>query len=78
MSSTLDIDVIPVDTPEQAIHGPDIILCATNSIDNILDDNMVNPGIHISSIKPSEIAVSAINKSDHVILHTHDDKPMHI
>ncbi len=78
MSSTLDIDVIPVDIPEQAIHGADIILCATNSIDNILNDKMINPGVHISSIKPSEIAVSAIKKSDQVILHTHDDKPMHI
>ena len=78
MSSTLGIDVIPVDSSEQAIDGAEIILCATNSIDNILDDSLLEPGVHISSIKPSEISVPAIKKSDLVILHTHDDKPMHI
>ena len=78
MSAKLEIDVIPVESSEDAITGADIILCATNSIDNILDDKLLVPGVHISSIKPSEIAVSAIKKSDHVYLHTHDDKPIHV
>jgi alanine dehydrogenase len=78
MATQLEIDVIPVESPEEAILGADIILCATNSIDHILDDKQLVPGMHISSIKPSEISFSAINKSDQVILHTHDDKPMHI
>lgn len=78
MSSQLGIEVIPTESSEKAIDGADIILCATNSIDNILNESLISSGVHISSIKPSEIAVSAIKKSDHVILHTHDYKPMHV
>src|SRR5258708_3877180 len=35
MSATLGIEVVPVDSPETAIGGADIVMCASNSIDNI-------------------------------------------
>src|SRR5262249_34899502 len=55
MSSALGIEVDPVDRPEDAIGSADIVMCATNSIDNVFFERWMRPGIHVSSIKLPEI-----------------------
>ena len=78
MSDALGVNVIPVAQPEDAIGQADIVLCATNSIDNIFFEQWIEPGMHLSSIKITEIELAAIKRADRLVLHTHDDKPIHV
>jgi ornithine cyclodeaminase/alanine dehydrogenase-like protein (mu-crystallin family) len=78
MSSILGIKVDPASHPEDAISEADIVMCATNSIENIFFARWIRPGIHISSIKLPEIEVAAIEGADRLVIHTHDAKPLHV
>lgn len=78
MSATLGVDVTPVDTPESAVKGADVVMCASSSIDNIFFEPWIEPGVHLSSIKRPEIETKAIQRADKVVIHTRDATPMHI
>jgi ornithine cyclodeaminase/alanine dehydrogenase-like protein (mu-crystallin family) len=78
MSSVLHVEVRPVGEPEEAIASADIVMCATNSIDNIFFARWVASGVHLSSIKLPEIEVAAIKRADRFVIHTRDAKPLHI
>ena len=78
MSTVLGIAVEPVEQPEDAIAGADIVMCATNSIDNIFFARWMEPGMHVTSIKVPEIEVAAIARADRVVMHTHDSNPFHV
>jgi ornithine cyclodeaminase/alanine dehydrogenase-like protein (mu-crystallin family) len=77
-TTKLGVDVKPVDTPEQAIADADIVLCATNTIDNIFFERWVRPGLHISSIKRPEVEAAAIARADLIVLHSNDATPTHL
>ena len=76
MSDTLGIEVIPVAQPEEAIKGADIVMCASNSLDNIFFEHWIEPGMHLSSIKVPEIEPKAVKRADRVVIHVHDAKPI--
>jgi alanine dehydrogenase len=78
MSSILGITVDPVCQPEEATGEADIVMCATNSVENIFFARWIRPGIHISAIKLPEIEVAAIQQADRFVIHTHDAKPLHV
>ena len=78
MSALLGIAVEPVAQPEDAIGGADIVMCATNSIDNVFFARWIEPGMHLSSIKLPEIERAAIERADRLVIHTHDAKPLHV
>jgi alanine dehydrogenase len=78
MSALLGVEVEPVDGPEDAIRGADIVMCATNSIDHIFFARWIEPGMHVSSIKRPEIEVAAIKVADRVIIHWNDPAPIHV
>jgi ornithine cyclodeaminase/alanine dehydrogenase-like protein (mu-crystallin family) len=78
MSAALSVEVAPVGSPEEAIGGADIVMCATNSIDNIFFARWITPGIHLSSIKLPEIEIAAIKRADRLVIHTHDAKPLQV
>ncbi len=76
MSAMLDIDVTPVEQPEDAIKGADIVMCSSNSIDPIFFEKWIEPGMHLSSIKKPEIEPAAIRAAQKVVVHTHDTGPI--
>src|SRR5258707_1324701 len=78
MSSALGVEIDPVDRPEDAINSADIVMCATNSIDNMFFERWIKPGIHLSSIKLPEIEIAAIHRADRFVIHTHDARPLHV
>jgi ornithine cyclodeaminase/alanine dehydrogenase-like protein (mu-crystallin family) len=77
-SSRLGIEIVPVAQPEEAIAASDIVMCASNSIDNIFFERWIEPGMHLSSIKLPEIEIAAIKRADRLVIHTRDDKPFHV
>jgi alanine dehydrogenase len=78
MTATLGVDVEPVARAQDAIDSADIAMCATNSIDNIFFERWIRPGMHLSSIKLPEIEIAAIKRADRLVIHTHEDKPLHV
>jgi ornithine cyclodeaminase/alanine dehydrogenase-like protein (mu-crystallin family) len=78
MSALLGVEVIPVAQTEDAIAGADIVMCATNTLDNVFFERWISPGIHLSSIKRPEIELKALKRADRVFLHSHDASPNHV
>ena len=76
MTPILGIEVQPVDSPEAALRGADIAMCASNTVDNIFFDSYVEPGMMISSIKRPEVAASVLKQADRVACHTQHGKPL--
>lgn len=74
----LGVKVMAVDSPEAALDGADIAMCATNTIDNIFFERWLKPGLHLSSIKRPEIEVGAVKRCDIVVLHSNDATPVHL
>jgi alanine dehydrogenase len=78
MSALLGVGVTPVATPEDAIQGSDIVMCATNTLDPVFFERWIEPGMHLSSIKRPEIETNAIRRAERVIIHTNDATPIHV
>jgi ornithine cyclodeaminase/alanine dehydrogenase-like protein (mu-crystallin family) len=78
MSEMLGVEIKPVDQPEDAIDGADIAMCATSSLDNIFFERWVEPGMHLSSIKRPEIEMGALRRADRIVIHSNDEKPIHV
>lgn len=76
MSDVLGVTVTPVEQPEDAITGADIVMCGSNSIDPIFFKKWIEPGMHLSSIKKPEIEPDAIRAATKVVVHTHDTAPI--
>jgi alanine dehydrogenase len=78
MSALLGIEVVPVAQTEDAIEGADIVMCATNTLDNVFFERWITPGMHLSSIKRPEIEMNALKRADRIVLHSHDATPIHV
>jgi len=78
MSALLGIEVRAVDQPEAALAGADIAMCASNSLDPIFFERWIEPGAHLSSIKLPEIEIAAVKRADRLVLHAHEQKPIHV
>lgn len=59
----------------EAVKGCDIVLCATNSIDPVFSPNIFETGMHVGSIKPSEIPKESLELADKVYVHLGHSKP---
>ena len=77
-SAKLGVKVTAVETAEDAVKDADIVMCATNTIDNVFFARWIRPGLHISSIKRPEVEVDAIKRADLVVLHSNDASPTHL
>jgi ornithine cyclodeaminase/alanine dehydrogenase-like protein (mu-crystallin family) len=76
MSAELGIDVVPVSSPEEAVKGADIVMCATSSIDPVFFAPWIEKGVHLSSIKQPEIEIAALEKVDRFAIHSDEEKPL--
>jgi ornithine cyclodeaminase/alanine dehydrogenase-like protein (mu-crystallin family) len=69
------IDVIAVDSAEQAIRGSDIVTAATNTVDPVIQGKWVEPGMHLNSIvggdgflPRKELDDEAVQKADLIVV----------
>lgn len=77
MSASLGVPVSAALSPDAAVDGADIVLCATNAIENVFYERWVRPGLHFSSIKRQEVEVEAMRRADRLAIHTTDWNPVH-
>ena len=76
ISEKTGLSIVPVDSAEKAVKSADIVLCATNTIDNIFFARWLEPGMHLSSIKRPEVEAAAIKRADRVVIHARNAEPM--
>jgi ornithine cyclodeaminase/alanine dehydrogenase-like protein (mu-crystallin family) len=60
-------------SPEAAVEGADIVLCATNSLGHVFHEAWCAPGQHLGTIRDRELDPGAIARADCVIVHDRDN-----
>ncbi len=75
LSESAGVEVVPAGSPEEAVGGADVVLCATNAIEPVFFARWVEPGMHLSSIKLPEIEAAALGRCDRVVVHSRDGMP---
>jgi alanine dehydrogenase len=74
MSLILDVEVIPMDSPEKAIENVDIINTATNSMNPVFFGKWLTEGVHLSSIKRFELDEETFARADFIAINTREGK----
>ena len=74
MSKETDVNVTPVNSPEQAVQGADIVLCATNSSQHVFFERWLRPGMHVSTIRGPELEPGVVAYADIVAV---NDRSVH-
>ncbi len=65
----LGIDVSAAASLAEAVAGADIVACATNSMEPVLGPDLLEPGMHVSSIKRLELPPKTVARADVVFTH---------
>jgi ornithine cyclodeaminase/alanine dehydrogenase-like protein (mu-crystallin family) len=68
-SDKLGIDVAAANSLEEAVAGADIVACATNSMQPVLPPELLEPGMHVSSVKRLELPPETVARADRVFTH---------
>jgi alanine dehydrogenase len=68
-------EVRPVESPEEAVRGADIIATTTNSLTRVVDPDWVRPGIHLTCVRVPELGDETIRKVDRLVIHSHKHAP---
>ena len=61
-----------------AIEGAGMVICTTNSISALFDGEILQPGMHVSCVKPCELDVRTYERADPLIIHWREAKPFQI
>lgn len=75
MANQVSARLTPMSSPEAAVKGADIVLCATNSLGAVFKADWVEPGMHLGSIKPAELEAAAVAMAAVAVTHYHDNEP---
>ncbi|HEX5607791.1 MAG TPA: ornithine cyclodeaminase family protein [Candidatus Binatia bacterium] len=57
MGPVTKLNITPVDSPEKAVRGVDIVLTATNASVPVFDGNWLEPGQHVTTIVGSNVGL---------------------
>lgn len=76
MENQLGVPVRPVARPAEAADA-EIVLCATNSIDPVFQAQWVRPGMHLGSIRHSELEPAAMDLCDVIVVNFGHGAPDH-
>jgi alanine dehydrogenase len=68
MSVQLGIEVIPLESPEEAVSGADIVCCCTNSFGHpVLSGEWIEPGTFVSNVLSAELGEDAMARIDYTV-----------
>lgn len=69
MSERRSIEVVAAGSPEEAVKGADIVVTATNSMNNVFFADWVEPGMHLATIRDGEFETAALKRVDLLAIH---------
>jgi alanine dehydrogenase len=64
MTSQLDMEVIPVDSPEKALKGADVVSLTTDSLVPVIKADWLEPGMHINNVRNNEAGPDVLARAD--------------
>ena len=64
MTEQLDIEVVPVDSPEKALKGADIVSLTTDSLVPVIKADWLEPGMHINNVRNNEVGADVLKRAD--------------
>ena len=64
MSELTGVAVSAALTPEEAVDGADIVLCATNASQHVFSERWLAPGMHVGTIRGPELEPAVVRISD--------------
>jgi alanine dehydrogenase len=67
MARRLEIEVLPVDSPVDAVRGSDIVSTATDSMSPTFDAAWVEPGAHITCVSRRELDKAIMGRADVIV-----------
>ena len=66
----LGIETVAVSTSLEAATNADILVSVTNSMAPTINKNLVRPGMHITSVRGSEIPTQVLQALDYLVVNT--------
>jgi alanine dehydrogenase len=64
ITDALDMEVIPVDTPEKALKGADIVSLTTDSLVPVIKAEWLEPGMHVNNVRNNEAGPDVLGRAD--------------
>lgn len=77
-SGKVAAQLIEAESAAQAIDGVDMVIATTNSISPLFPGDILQPGMHISCVKPCELDAATYQRADPLIIHWREAKPFQI
>jgi len=71
-------ELIESTSAAEAIKDADMVVCTTNSISALFPGAILEPGMHVSCVKPCELDALTYKRSDPLIIHWREAKPFQI
>ena len=71
MGDTVNVEIVPVASQDEAVRGVDIIITATNSRKPFLGPEALREGVHLSCMQRDEADDEALLRCNPLVLHTH-------
>ena len=71
-------ELIESSSAAEAIKDADMVICTTNSISALFSGELLQPGMHVSCVKPCEFDALTYKRSDPLIIHWREAKPFQI
>ena len=68
MDAQVDAEVRSVNAPEDAVQNADIVLLATNALAPFFPADWIRDGMHIATVRSSEMTVDALLRCDRVVV----------
>ena len=74
----VNAELIESRSAAEAIKDADMVICTTNSITALFPGELLQPGMHVSCVKPCELDALTYKRSDPLIIHSREAKPFQI
>jgi alanine dehydrogenase len=71
-------ELIDAGSAAEAIKDADMVIATTNSISALFPGEILQPGMHVSCVKPCELDALTYKRSDPLIIHWREAKPFQI
>jgi ornithine cyclodeaminase/alanine dehydrogenase-like protein (mu-crystallin family) len=72
MRALTDVNLTAVPSPEEATQGADVAALATNAVDPFFPASWMRAGMHITTVRPSEMMLDALLRCDVIAVSTRD------
>ncbi len=77
VSPAVGVDLRPVGSARDAVDGADIVACATNSNDPVIDGAWLAAGQHVGSVQSHELDAGTLERSSVIVVRSHEAATFH-